>query len=120
VDDSQVNRDLILSTLAPLGYRVTAAPSVAEALGLLAQVPFDLILSDIHMPGAGGFDLIHAVRGDTRLSGMPFIFITSSLAGDKAKGLTRLLGSARLLIRPIEPEELIHQIEDCLEQRQEA
>src|SRR2546426_936344 len=46
VDDSKVNRDVIQSTLAPLGYRVTLAASVADARAIVARESFDLIVSD--------------------------------------------------------------------------
>src|SRR5947207_3086542 len=56
VDDSPVNRDLIRETLEPFGYRVLTAQSVAEGLVRLGAEAPDLILSDLHMPGADGFN----------------------------------------------------------------
>jgi CheY-like chemotaxis protein len=114
VDDSHVNRELLRSTLEPCGYRVTLAPSVEEGLALAQQSPPDLILSDLHMPGQDGFMFIAKVRSDARLSRVPFAFLSSSVWGeqDRLRGLG--LGAVRFILRPIEPQDLLKEIEACL------
>lgn len=45
------------------GFLVTAAANVAEAIHLIDTEPFDVLLSDLHMPGAGdGFTVVSAMR----------------------------------------------------------
>jgi two-component system cell cycle response regulator len=58
VDDSPTNRELIRDTLAPSGYDVRLAASVAAGIADAREIIPDLILSDLHMPGADGFDFI--------------------------------------------------------------
>lgn len=114
VDDSHINRELIRSTLEPLGYQVIFAPNVEQGLALARQVFPDLILSDLHMPNQDGFIFITRLKSDSWLSQIPFVFLSSSVWGekDRMKGLS--LGAVRFLLRPIEPQQLIREIEECL------
>jgi two-component system cell cycle response regulator len=114
VDDQQVNLDLAQSILRGSGYQVTTASTMAEALRLARSVPPDLIMSDVCMADANGYDFIAAVKADPRLSSIPFVFVTSTMntETEQRKGLA--LGAARFLFRPIEPTELLREIAACL------
>ena len=70
-----------------------------------------MILSDLHMPEKDGFDLIQAVKADAELSKIPFVFISSTLWGERERALGLSLGADQFLIRPIEPLALIAEIE---------
>ena len=114
VDDSDTNRELIYSTLAPFGYRVRTTQNVAEALGSArASIP-DLVLSDLHMPGNDGFTLIRGMRASPELAHVPVILISSSVWGARDRDMALELGAARFLLRPIEPKRLIEEIAACL------
>ena len=63
VDDEPEIRQMIVDFLRDEeGYTVSDAESGQEALEVLAKEPFDLVLSDINMPGMKGFDLLKLVR----------------------------------------------------------
>ena len=63
VDDSESVRKSLKMVLEHHGFQVTAAANVAEALHLIDTEPFDVLLSDLHMPGAGdGFTVVSAMR----------------------------------------------------------
>ena len=63
VDDEPEIRQMIVDFLRDVeGYTVSDAESGQEALEVLAKEPFDLVLSDINMPGMKGFDLLKLVR----------------------------------------------------------
>jgi CheY-like chemotaxis protein len=63
VDDEPEIRQMIVDFLRDVeGYTVVDASSGAEALDVLEKEPFDLVLSDINMPGMKGFDLLKLVR----------------------------------------------------------
>jgi two-component system cell cycle response regulator len=110
LDDAPTNRELIYQTLAPCGYDVRLAESVPEAMDQLATLTPDLILSDLHMPGENGFNFIRRVRGNPRLAALPFVFISSSVWGEKDRETALALGVTRFLLRPIEPHLLIDEI----------
>lgn len=115
VDDSAANRSLIESTLLPFGYAVSAVGSVQDALARMRTAAPDLVLSDIHMPGESGFDLLTAMQADERLRGIPFAFISSSLQRDNERALRRALGGkVRFIERPLEPQRLLAEIEHCI------
>jgi len=115
VDNSPINITLLRNTLEPFGYTIVAANGVREALALARETLPDLILSDVHMPGEGGYDFIKLVKVERQLSRIPFVFISSTVwesGKDRAKGLA--LGAMRFLMRPIEPQALLAEIEACL------
>lgn len=113
VDNSPVNISLSRSMLEPFGYRIIAAKNVDEAMSILAQQHPDAILSDVHMPAKDGFDFIEAVKADPELRTIPFVFISSTLWAEQERERGLSMGAARFIVRPIEPQALIAQIESC-------
>jgi two-component system chemotaxis sensor kinase CheA len=78
VEDSDFFRQLVTPILGAAGYRVTAAPSAAEALRLReAGVPFDAIVSDIVMPDMDGLDFARAVRASGPWARLPMIALSA-------------------------------------------
>lgn len=115
IDDTIVNSELIRSTLEPFGYTLTLAGSVQEGLAHARRARFDMILSDLHMPGEDGFSLIRAVKDDPELAEIPFMFLSSSFgsADDFERGMA--LGATQCVRRPIEPQALLLHVETCLQ-----
>jgi two-component system cell cycle response regulator len=66
------------------------------------------------MADGSGYDFIAAVKADPRLRSIPFVFITATMTveSERRKGLA--LGATKYLFRPIEPQELLREIEACL------
>ena len=64
VDDEPNVRDVVTKTLENLGCRVIAADSGAAALELAATRAFDVVLTDIIMPGMSGIELVETLRRD--------------------------------------------------------
>jgi DNA-binding response OmpR family regulator len=63
VDDNESMREALKDVLEINQFHVTTAANVPEALHLIDTEPFDVLLSDLHMPGAGdGFTVISAMR----------------------------------------------------------
>jgi two-component system cell cycle response regulator len=114
VDNSPVNHDLMRSIVEPFGYEIVSAKSVADGLERARQAPPDIILSDLHLPEASGYDLLQAVRKDPQLRALPFIFISSTSWPERevADGLSR--GADAFLSRPVDPQEVLHRIEESL------
>ncbi|MFA6279787.1 MAG: chemotaxis protein CheW [Bdellovibrionales bacterium] len=79
VDDSPFFRNLLTPLLMVAGYTVTTAENAAQALKLREEgEEFDVIVSDIEMPGMNGFDFAAAVRKDGGKWGeLPFIALSS-------------------------------------------
>jgi two-component system cell cycle response regulator len=102
------------STLEPFGYHVIYAHGATEALSLLRQARPDLILSDVHMPGADGYALIRAVKAEARWRDIPFAFLSSTIWPENDREIGMALGAMKFIVRPIEPQVLLAAIEDCL------
>jgi CheY-like chemotaxis protein len=62
VDDEEMVRDLLARFLSERGYLPSPAADGAQALELFRSQPFDLVLSDVRMPGLSGLQLLQAVK----------------------------------------------------------
>jgi two-component system chemotaxis sensor kinase CheA len=78
VDDSPFFRNMLTPLLAAAGYDVTTADSGDHALQLCASgEDFDIIVSDIEMPGMNGFEFASAVKSDSRWQGTPLVALSA-------------------------------------------
>lgn len=114
VDNSFDNIQVARAILEPSDYEVLAARRVEEALEIARRHHPDLILSDVHLAGESGFDLIRRVKSDTRLRSIPFVFISSTSWAENDLALASILGAETYIKRPIEPRQFLDRIEKCL------
>ncbi len=78
VDDSAFFRNMLVPVMKAAGYDVTAVGEADEALALIKKgQKFDVIVSDIEMPGMNGFELAEAIRADARGAQVPIIALSS-------------------------------------------
>jgi two-component system, chemotaxis family, sensor kinase CheA len=78
VDDSPFFRNMLTPLLAAAGYDVTTADSGDHALQLCASgEDFDIIVSDIEMPGMSGFEFASAIKSDSRWQGTPLVALSA-------------------------------------------
>ena len=81
VDDSAFFRNMLAPLLQVAGYNVTTVGSATEALDLCeAGAQFDLIISDIEMPGMSGFEFAEKIRSDSAWKDVPVVALTSHTA----------------------------------------
>ncbi len=116
VDDNEMNRDMLVRRLRPLGYRVAMACDGDEALDMLRQDDFDLILLDVMMPIKDGFEVLHEVKNDTRLKSIPVIMITA-LDDNSSAARCIDLGADDYLTKPFDPTLLKARVGACLERK---
>ncbi len=106
VDDEPDARELSAAIFEQAGAHVRAAASAREALDLLESHVPDLVVTDIAMPHATGFDLVEQLRADPRWSALPVIAVTAyARAEDKAQALA--LGFHAHVGKPYSPRTLI-------------
>jgi two-component system chemotaxis sensor kinase CheA len=84
VDDSITTRTMEKSILVANGYEVTIAVSAEDALEKISGMTYDLVISDVEMPGLNGFELTARLRSLDDYRSVPVI-IVSSLARDEHK-----------------------------------
>lgn len=109
VEDEDSIASFIKSGMTASGYRCVCAPDGLKAADLIESSRFDLILLDVMLPGADGFELMDMIRP----TGTPVIFITAkSAVADRVTGLR--LGADDYLTKPFEMIELTARIEAVL------
>ena len=82
VEDSPVAGELERRILLAAGYDTELAHDGVEALEVLRQREWDLVISDVDMPRMDGFELTARLRADPRLRGIPVIIVTSRDSAD--------------------------------------
>lgn len=112
VDDNEVVRYSLSAILKGGGFDVSTAASVPEALNLINSHPFDALLSDLHMPGAGdGLTVVSAMR-HSHPKAVTIIF--SGYPEMKEAAAAILLQADQILVKPMSPPILIQTIKDRL------
>ena len=109
VDDSATIRDLLLSELSGLGYRVTQAEDGIDGLEKLALEPPDLIITDITMPRMDGIGFIQSVRGNERYKSTPILVLTTESDPD-IKDRAKRAGATGWIVKPFDPRKLAEAI----------
>jgi len=109
-DDDADLRELISFTLAQAGYLVIKAADGVAALRLFEQESADLVLLDINMPGASGFQVCEAIRSRSRV---PVMMLT--VRGEEEDLVRALgLGADDYLTKPFSPRTLLARIKALL------
>jgi two-component system, sensor histidine kinase len=106
VDDSPANLIAIEAALGDLGGRVVRAQSGGEALRLLLERDFALVLLDVKMPSMDGFECARMIRARKRSRHTPIVFITAYGRDDREVTAAYALGAVDFLFKPIAPEML--------------
>jgi twitching motility two-component system response regulator PilH len=109
VDDSPTERYYLSDILAKKGYTVTVAESGEEALVKIRADKPELILMDVVMPGANGFQVTRSIARDPELKDVPIIICSSkSQETDRIWALRQ--GARDYLVKPVDPAELLDKI----------
>lgn len=105
IDDSAAMREILSATLTTAGYEVTVAADGDEGLENALAVPYDLVLTDQHMPGKTGLDLIAALRGNPAYQMTPILVLTTE-SGEPFKQAARAVGATGWIEKPLDPDML--------------
>jgi CheY-like chemotaxis protein len=112
VDDDDTIRSMLAEVLLVHGFQVTAASSVPEALRFMSSESYDVLLSDLHMPGAGdGLTVVSAMRH----SNPKAVTLLLSAFPEMAAAAKAILRQAdEILLKPMDMMELVGVIEKRL------
>lgn len=105
VDDDTISRRTMRAALQKAGVRSICVPDAESALHILEDNEFDLILSDVMMPGMDGFAFCEKLRHLPKGKQVPVVFITS-LSGFEARMRLALSGGTDLVGKPFSMPEL--------------
>jgi signal transduction histidine kinase/AmiR/NasT family two-component response regulator len=104
VDDRQENLLALEATLGYLGQNMVKAASGREALKVLLDQEFALILLDVHMPDMDGFETAALIREREKSQTVPIIFLTAMHKGQGQVFRGYSLGAVDYIFKPFEPE----------------
>ncbi len=112
VDDEKNMRLSLQAMLADEGYDARAVESAEEGLSLLAREKFFMIVTDAHLTGMSGYDLLARLR--SAHPELPVLMITAYATPKLAVEAIKA-GAIDYLSKPFEPEELLHAVARCAE-----
>jgi two-component system chemotaxis response regulator CheY len=106
VEDSATTRALIRAVIDEIGeFETVEASSGFEALKMLPQQQYDLIITDINMPDINGLELISFVRNNPRFTHLPIVIVSTERSEeDKRRGMA--LGATAYVTKPFKSFEL--------------
>ena len=119
VEDSPTQAEALRALLEPQ-FEIGVAASGEAALELLQQSPYDLVLSDVMMPGMNGYELCRAVKDTFAPESRPGFILLTSLndPSDVVRGLEA--GADTYITKPYEPRPLLERINTALRNRSAA
>lgn len=114
VDDSSASRLEVAGAFAEVGYNITEAFDGSEALNHARLKNFDAVITDIHMPGSNGLELIEKLRGLPSYKDTPLIVLTSDCSSIRLEQ-GRKLGATAWLVKPANLKLLVSMVNEELE-----
>jgi CheY-like chemotaxis protein/two-component sensor histidine kinase len=108
VDDEADARELLARLLAERGCDVSMAGSAEEALAEIAERPYELLLTDIGMPGMDGYELLRRVRADGQ--SLPRAIAVTAFARPQDRARALAAGFDGHLAKPLNPTQLLQMV----------
>ena len=114
VDDEESNLNAMKKILEQEAYRVVTAKMATNALAVFRRQAFDLVLTDLRMPGVSGLELFRAIRSEN--SSVPVVILTAyGTVNDAVEAMK--LGAFDFVTKPFFPEVVRLKVERALELR---
>lgn len=114
IDDSATVLMSMETILKKAGYTVAKAASGEEAVDTLNKgLKPNLIITDIHMPGMNGIDLIRKVRGMAGFQFTPILVVTTESQQNK-RDEARAAKATGWLVKPVAPDDLLKVVKQIL------
>ncbi|ADP81139.1 SpoIIE family protein phosphatase [Pseudofrankia inefficax] len=108
-DDNADMRGYLTRLLRGAGHTVVAVNDGRAALDALRAEPFDLVVSDVMMPGLDGLELVAALRADRRTASVP-VLLLSARAGEEASVQGLEAGADDYLVKPFAAADLLARV----------
>ena len=113
VDDNAIVRDMLVDLVTSFGCVPQPAASGSEALKLFDRERYDIVLTDLLMPGMSGWEVLEAVH--ERNPNMPVVIITGSPVVDDPRAAKR---NVAVLKKPVDVTALENLVKRMVESRQ--
>ena len=116
VDDNKNDRLLLLKILTSNNYEVDEAGNGIEALESVKTSKPNLIISDVMMPDMDGFSFIRELKKTEDFKTIPVVFYSAQYVSEKDKELALKLGVSKYIVKPMEPKDIIIEVEKVLKE----
>lgn len=117
VDDSQSIRELIRAMLATIGkFKVDQSEDGNSALARINNsfyLPYDLIITDMNMPGMTGLELLKVIRSTEKAKNIPVVILTADTAKESIAEAVSL-GISGYIVKPFKPDKFISDIQKII------
>jgi DNA-binding NtrC family response regulator len=111
VDDEVRYRELYMHILDSAGFKTQEASSAEQAYDIISNYAPDMVVTDVRMPGASGFDLLRMARREH--PSLPFLMVTAYAEVRDAVNAMRL-GAVDYLSKPVDLDELLAAVRDTV------
>ena len=115
VDDILANRQLLVTLLEPIGFKLEEAENGREALKKIKSRHYDIVLSDVIMPYMSGYDLIKAVRADPKISKKCVIAVSASIMQISKREKDQIKQFDGFIAKPVQVEEVLDVLREKLQ-----
>jgi DNA-binding NtrC family response regulator len=105
-----------MATILEGGYEVTTAADGTSALSIIGERPVDVVLADVRMPGASGFDVLQAVRQRTPRTAV----VLMTAYANVPDAVEAMRGAADYLVKPLDADEIALAVARALERHRDA
>lgn len=114
VDDDESSRELAHTRLSLLGYQVTPCSNGKDAVAMVQahSIPFDLLITDLRMPGMNGADLIALLRSSPATAELPILIVSADPDSDLSAGADHVIH------KPYHLHQLVQAIADTFRRRE--
>lgn len=113
VEDNPTNAELMSYLLGAFGHEVVVKPDGLSGFEAVRLERFDVVLSDILMPGIDGYELARRIKADERLRHLPLVAVTAlAMVGDRERVIEA--GFDGYIGKPIDPRYFVAEIDSFL------
>ncbi len=112
-EDNVINQQVVEEFLKLSGIEVTIAENGKEALRLLQDASFDLVLMDVHMPIINGYEATRKIRAQAEFDQLPIIALTAGVTHEEREKCIQS-GMNDFIAKPIDPDQLMMMLDKWL------
>lgn len=112
-DDSRTVLRILRLSLEKSAYEICAVENGLDAFNLFKEEPFDLLLTDLNMPGLDGIELIKKIRYELRDQTTPIIMLTTE-SQEAMKNAGRDAGANGWIVKPFKSVQLLNLLHKVL------
>jgi CheY-like chemotaxis protein len=114
IEDNPASLELVSYLLQAFEHTVVAATDGESGLALVQELPVDLIICDLQLPGLSGYEVARQVKEDPAVAAIPILAVTAfAMVGDRDRILAA--GFDGYMAKPIQPEFFVAEIERFLD-----